>query len=351
MFPDTTLRDELYLLLIVLGASFLMISVAFAIYTLFLRVLNARKARFWDRLEMIWEPLLLEVLVQREPPQALWRCVEESEKLHFVDFVLRFARKLRGTEYESLCRLVQPFLAGLIEHLDKGDLYQRSRAVYTLGALAFRQYTQEILRALGDPAPLVVMVALRSLARRENFEFAPYVLEKIGRFGSWNIRFLASMIAEVGYEIAPLLRSRLMDLSEPKYVRIVCTEALLQLNDLGAGDLAETIIRTEEDPELLAANLRLLKRVGRTHALSSVRRLTHSPHMIVRTHALSVLGSIGSPEDSECLKSNLKYPSPWVVLHAARALKALGQLEILEQFSTTGHPRSSAALEVLGGVV
>jgi hypothetical protein len=72
--------------------------------------------------------------------------------------------------------------------------------------LGLPRYASTVVAALDDPSPLVAMVAARSLAQEESTEYAHAVLKRLHRFGGWNRRFLASMLASMGPRVADTLR-------------------------------------------------------------------------------------------------------------------------------------------------
>ncbi|HPO10014.1 MAG TPA: hypothetical protein PLZ55_15170, partial [bacterium] len=156
------------LFLLSLAIVFLLIcSVIFAAYSILLRIRNNRKAAHWARLETAWEQAILEVLSGEKEPLDLQQRVGRKDTLYFVDFVMRYARRLRGQEREILTELVRPFLSRITERTVGGDAERRARAVQTISTLGFEEYTDRIIAALDDPSPLVAMIAARALARKE----------------------------------------------------------------------------------------------------------------------------------------------------------------------------------------
>ena len=137
--------------------------------------------------------------------------VAPTEQLRFLSFLLRFARRLTGTERKRVDELATPYLDRLLPQLTARQPERRARAIQTLATLGQRRYHAQIERSLADPSPLVSMVAARSLARRESPDFAVSILAHLHRFGHWRPSFLASMLASVGPAVAPALRKVLAD--------------------------------------------------------------------------------------------------------------------------------------------
>lgn len=340
------LEGSLLLLFFVIAAAVLVV-MGFALAAVVFRIRNERKARRWARLEAKWEPVIVPVLSGVEPSTRLIERVAPGEELHFVDFVYRYARRLRGRERIVLAELALPYLPPIARRVHKGDPEQRARAVQTLSVLGLPRYAETVVGALDDPSPLVAMIAARTLARAEYVEHAGEVLARLHRFEAWSPKFLASMLAGMGAAVSPTLRVTLADGGVRAEIRAVAADALRKLNDLGAADVAARILATERHPELLAATLRLLRRVGRPEHVPLVRALVDSADFVVRAQAISALGRLGRPEDLAPLRQAFEDSSPWVALHAARGLRHLDRGATLRAIARSDHPRASFARQIL----
>ncbi|MBI2191095.1 MAG: HEAT repeat domain-containing protein [Planctomycetes bacterium] len=339
---------ERVMLLLVLGIALLLaFSAFFAVSTVVLRIRNDLKRKRWAKREARWQPILLDVLAGEREPDALWACVGAGDHLYFIDYLMRYARRLRGEERMVLSRLAGPYLKDVAKRLRRGDVEQRARAAETLGTLDLQTYAAEVVGALKDPSPLVAMVAARALARREHPQFVVAVLDQLHRFDNWSTSFLASMLAAVGPDASPHLRGMLPDRGVPVRVRVVAAETLARLHDVGAADGAARLLAEEGDRDLLAAALRLLGQVGRPVHVPPVRVLCASPDFVVRSCAVEILGQLGTPEDASLLGAAMDDPSLWVARHAARALQKIGGDGALEALAASNHPRAALAREVL----
>ncbi|MFH1740474.1 MAG: HEAT repeat domain-containing protein [bacterium] len=346
-FFELIFRERILFSLAILIAILFLFTVVFGVYAVFLRIANERKRAHWEQLETAWEQEVLEVLAGEHRPDQLWRRVNKKDALYFVDFLLRYAQRLRGQERDILTELARPYLRQIARRMKEGDATQRARAAQTLSALGLFDYALELIAALDDPSPLVAMIAARALARKEHPQFAVPVLDRLHRFRSWSRNYLASMLAAVGSEITPALRNALADPNRSARTRSVSAEALLELNDFAAADTAARILETETDRDLLASCLRLLAQVGRIEHLSSVRRLCGSSDFVVRAHAVRALGSLGGAEDYDNVLQAFEDPSQWVAIHAAWALKDVGGLDDLKEIAGSDHPRADLARQVL----
>lgn len=342
-------QGDQVLFLVTVAILVLMVVVAvFAGVTLVLRLRNDWKARRWARLEERWGPLILEVLDGTRKPADLWERVQVRDSLYFVNFLLRYARRLRGGEERKIRELARPFLPRVVLLVTRGTPERRARAIQTLAVLGLPEFDEGVLRGLDDPSPMVAMVAARGLAEPEHPEYLPEILERIDRFRVWNPRLVASMLASVGPEAAPALRETLEDRSRGSRVRVICARALAALNDAASADAAANLLAVEEDRNLVVACLEILETVGTEEHLPGVRRLTEHPDAPIRLAAVKALGSLGESEDVERLVRALSEdPSPWVALHSARGLARLGAHEHLRKLVPEDHPRSELALEVL----
>lgn len=335
------------LLLSSLIALLVFFSFLFALSAVLLRLANIRKAARWARLETAWESLLLDVLAGAKTPEALLERVAGGDQLFFVDFLLRYARRLQGEERKILSSLARPFLPRVATHLKRGDPEHRACAILTLSALGLPDYSKEVLSALDDPSPLVAMVAARAMARREHPQYAGAVIEHVPRFENWSTHYLASMLAGVGPPVAAPLRLILLDASRPLVGRVVAAEALRKLHDLEAAETAVKVLETETDHDMVAATLRLLCMVGRPEHVGAIRAKCESTDSVIRIHAIDALGHLGTAEDVTRLKQALDDPSPWVAAHAAWGLNKLGSARLLQDIAASDHPRANLARQVL----
>lgn len=339
-------ESALWLLAAVVGALIGM-AIIFAVYALLLRVRSVRRERLWEHLTSLWEEPVLLALADPDEAARVHELIGPARGLYFVRFALEYARRVKGEEHAVLHALAEPYLPPIAERATSPDVETRTRAIQTLGTLGLPRYASVVVKALDDLSPLVAMVAARALARRGHPEYAPDVLRHLHRFDAWSRSFLASMLASVGPEAAPALRTSLGDTHEAPWVRAVAAEALAMLKDLESGDLAARLVANEDDRELVAAALRLLSDVGRPEHVDVVRALCASPDNVIRAEALTVLGIVGEEDDIPRLVGAMSDPSPWVAIQAARSLRAAGGTAVLRDLGDSDHPRAALAQQVL----
>jgi HEAT repeat protein len=334
-------------ILLVTIAALVVLAFAFGAYTIYLRIRTDRRERRWRVLTAKWEEPILLAVEDPDQVQVLHDLVAPSERLHFVRFILEYSRRVRGEERQILRELAAPYLAPIADRLDSPFSEIRTRAVQTLGTLGLPRYAPRLIDALDDPSPLVAMVAAWSLCLEQNPEYAPAVLRHVERFQFWSRTFVASLLASLGPGAAPVLRTTLRDGRTPPWVRAATAEALRTLDDFDAGDAAAEVVAREHDPELVAAAMRLLTRVGRPEHAEIIRARCASPDYSLRASAIAALGVLGSGDDHPRLLGAMSDPSPWVAIQAARGLVAAGGTALLEDLRDSDHPRSLLAAQVL----
>jgi HEAT repeat protein len=273
--------------------------------------------------------------------------VAPEDVLYFVGYLLRFARRLKGEERESLKALAAPFLSRIAEKTSRGSDEARARAVRTLGSLGLPEHGEAVKKGLRDPSPLVAMIAAESLARADHPESAEDILQHLPRFQEWAPAYLAELMAGVGVGAGPLLQALLEDPAGPPWVRAVCADALASLAFAPAAAVAAEVAAVEDEPVLLVSCLRLLSRVGHTEHRPAVERLLTFGDVGVRSQAVATLAHVGTREDAVLMEGALADPSPWVALEGARGLRDLAGPEALIPHAETGRPWALVAGQVL----
>ncbi|MGE0441952.1 MAG: HEAT repeat domain-containing protein [Gemmatimonadales bacterium] len=312
-----------------------------------LRMKNALVAARWERSAVEWEPLVLEVLAGELPPESLLARVTPRDAEFFLDYLARFGRHLKGVELDRIEALARPFLGEILADLRAASAETRARALHLLGVLGGAANARHLLRALDDPAPLVGLTAARALTRHLEPSHVEAVVANLHRFRHWRPAFLSAMLAALGADAAPVLRWALGDRNVPAGVRAVVADALAQLADAAASDVAAAIADRESDPELLAACLRLLARAGHGDHLPPVRRLANSPQPIIRIAAYRALAVLAEAADAPLLERGLADSSIWVAEHAARGLAASPWRERLRGLDSADPARLALAREAL----
>jgi len=323
--------------------------VVFSAITLVVRVRTTRRARHWSMLEDRWEPAVLEALDGARTPASVRSLVRERDALLFVEYVSRFARRVRGMERDRLAEMVAPWLPRLAQRLTHRDEATRARAVQTISLLADGGFAGRLVRALDDRSQLVAMAAARALARPERAEFAPQLLRRLPRFAQWRPSFVSAMLTEMGPDAVPELLAAFADPEQLAEVRAILADALNALNVLEAADIAAGLLGPQRNRDLVAAALRLLRNLGggRHEHVAAVRALLTSQDDMVRSGAIAAFGALASRAELELLVPALEDPSHSAALEAARALRSLRNGAELRALAERDHPHAIIAAEVL----
>jgi HEAT repeat protein len=322
-------------------------AVAFTLAAAYLRAANIRNEKRWIRLEGVWEPMILSVLTGEAAEGELLARVHPRDARRFVEFLLRYARQLKGVERDTVLSLAAPYLERIAGDLRHRRPEIRARTLQTLGELSVAEYSESFLRALEDQSPLVAMTAAQALARHYDPAYAEKLLRVLDRFQHWSIGYLAAMLANMGPESAPVLRAALADPSRPPQIRAVVARTLTSLRDVGSADIASQVLRSKDHIDVVIPVLGLIEKVGGRDQLPVVRRLLRSPDHAVRARAVSTLARIGTPEDGAHIRAALEDESNWVVLHAVRGLKETGETDLLTEVAASESPGAIAAQEML----
>jgi hypothetical protein len=159
LFGTRTVSESALISLIFAIGTLFVVTAAFSIYAIVLRLGHQLRDRRWVRLTARWQEPVLNALLDRERSPAVHDVVEAKYELHFVQFVLEYIRRVRGEERQTLRDLALPYLGGIAELTQHRRSEIRTRAVQTLGTLGLPKYSDEVVKGLDDPSPLVSMVA------------------------------------------------------------------------------------------------------------------------------------------------------------------------------------------------
>ena len=116
-------------------AVLLAITLVFSVYALLLRVRNGQRERLTEMLKSRWEGPVLAAIVDPTRVDEVHEVVPEKYRLHFVNFILEYTRRVRGEERQTLRLLASPYLDLIVGRMKHRDAGRRARAVQTLGTL------------------------------------------------------------------------------------------------------------------------------------------------------------------------------------------------------------------------
>ena len=316
-------------------------ALGFVLASLFLRWRNNRVARRWAGLEARWDPVMLDVLAGAAPAAALHALVRPPDHRWFVEFLLRYGRRIRGHERDVLSQLAAPYLYAVSGDLRHRSVERRAQAVQAIGQLGRAAYRAELVTALEDPAPIVVVIAAVALSREYRADDVRQVIKSVNRLELLTNRLLVSVLRRLGSESAWAFREVLGDSTQSAKLRTVAAKVLAHFNDQESGPFAVEAVDQTDDLDLRVAALQILERIGVAEHLPVVRRLAQDPAPAVRGAAIRILARVGEEQDLQRLVTALDDPVSWVAIHAAEGLRQSGRTDLLEQVAAAHRRRSS----------
>ena len=317
-----------------------------ALSVLVLRFRNTRKSARLAAIEARWEPEIIAAIGSGGGSAPM--DVPPEHARHFLTIIGRFATRLRGPDRDAATALALPYVDILIEETTSRSSARRSVALSLLGIVAYEEHEGTFLAALDDPSEHVSLVAAAALCRSGDPRNLAEVLERLPRYLARSRALLASVLALGGTHAAPTLRSYVADETRPSSARAVAVRALRILRDPLAAQAASGLLESE-DPELLAASLRLINMMGTDQLAPYVRPLLTHPAPFVRAEAAAVIGAIGDHRDIEAVAALLHDDAPWAAIRSAHALVMLGASDRLYVVATEeGLPGESAREALMG---
>lgn len=297
-----------------------------------------------------WQQTLVDVLAGDTPPKLLSDRVSPSQRNQFLSFLVAYATTVRGRALKRIREVARPLLPTAEKNLRAGSRMVRAQAVRRIGLLGGPERAGVLDEALDDNSEFVALIAFRHLAEWVDPEDAPRLLNAVPHLSRSDRVQLVSALVEVGEEAAPFFRTELCNEERSVFERVVCAETLRWLGDGDAAPVAADLLiaPADSDPELTAALLRLLRRVGSPRHAEVVRPHCRADVPFVRIQATRALGQLGEDRDASLLADRVQNdPSRWVALSAAQSLAELGRTDQLRHLSESGSDRASIAADLL----
>jgi len=328
----------------------LCISAIFILVTLLLRLKNYLKAQKWSNFEEKWHDDLLDILAGDKSPDVLMKKVGEDQKLYFLDYLFKFALRIKGQELNILSDIAKNYHSTLIKRLDKGDTTQKIRAIITLDKLEIKNLEDKYLQLLHDKSPMVSLYAARVLIRQAESNLEEYlkqIIQILPRYEDWSYRLISQILTRAGSEQAGFFREKFLDQETNPKTRVIIGQTLINLKDVRAADSAEQVLRKNPSRQLTLTCLEIISKIGLPKHREIVRQLARSSDPGIKAQAIEALGTIGEKEDIETIKKEFIDQSNWVAMHSARALKDMKAEETLEELSQLDNYKANMALQVL----
>lgn len=344
---DTLLHPDLALLGL-LASAVSWITAALFLIALFLHLHHRTRTRRRRALDARWEPVLHGLMAGDLDAATFWRQVGPRETAFLLDFLLRYAFAVQGEARSRLNDLARPFLKDAVRELRRRTPERRAHAVHTLGTFGMPRHAAHLIAALSDPSDFVALTAARALATSPNPEHAEVVLDALDRFRVFGPHLIASLLADVGTALVPMLVALFADATRPLHTRLAAADALRWIGSPDAADPARALLLVEHDREVRAACLRLLRAVGTDEHAAAARAFATDADPVVRMHAVTALARLGTRADAGYLEHALADTSGWVALRAARGLRELRARDVLERVAADGtHAGSAIARQTL----
>lgn len=334
--------------LLIVIVALAVLNAVFVGLVILLRVVNGRRDKLLEARRSTWYPRLITLISDGSNLEDLRRQIDPGERRDVIVIAWNLSRRLRGVDRDRLRGFAAPLLDEITPDLEARSAETRARYLQMVSCLGGDEYEPAIAASLDDPSQLVSLVAARALCQPNGAEWIAEVLVRLHRYASWSHALTSSMLANVGMDAAPQMRAFAADERHPARDRAAVIRALELLRDAEAADIAAAQL-TDDDPDLIAACLRLLAVVGRSEHAVAVRPFLADERFFVRAAAITVLGKLGGASDAGMIAALDHGGSPWVAIRSAYALADLHATDELASMVAEGGLAADAAIETLYG--
>lgn len=269
-----------------------------------------------------WYAYLAGNLVDASPPRPL--AFSRRQLPSFVMAWNRFMEDITGETEANLIELGYRMKLHIWaqKKLRSGSLFERGLAMLTLGNLGDRSQWSEISRIAQFDDSVLGYLACRALVRIDTHQAAPLVIPVLIHRSTWPAEWRAMLLKEIGAEaIEPFLSAEIEKVSAEILPGVLDFISLIPESQATA--VISRFLTPDQDPEVLAAALRALKRSGGQKLLPRVKELLRHPYWPVRVQAVAVLGNLAQRDDVSLLLGMLSDENWWVRFRAAEGLVKL----------------------------
>jgi HEAT repeat protein len=316
-------------------------------YTLELRLRRRLRERRRASVVAHWRSIIADVVTGSAVPTA--RALRREERSEFLRLWVYTRSMVEGAAADRLIALARSVGLPELARAQARDSHFGSKvlALQAQGYLRDADAAAELARATDDPNALVSIIAAEALAAVDATRAIDRLIPKIASRRDWPRTHVFKLLQRAGSAL----------IGEPLYRCIrAASDAdaayLLQFAEIAEFDvrdaLAVDLLRTRNDPEVLAASLKVA--TGHT-AVPRMDELLAHPAWYVRMQAATLLGRMGRAEDAGRLEKLLGDEEWWVRFRAAKALVRLPGVGArnLEQIRTRLIDRY--ARDILGQVI
>lgn len=275
------------------------LSLAFLISIIALRLQYQRRLAFENRLRNEWEPLVIEYLSDEVTESRIVAAVGKGqhEKDVFARLVSEYLANLRGEEHEKLAALVGP--TGLTRHeldaLSKGAPWRAAVAALRLGLMGDRRAIPALRVGLGNNSPIVQVACADALAALEDTDSLEQVVTTLITQTEWNRLKTAEILVAFAKKEPGRILPFVFDASVPATRRALLIEALGEVNYREAETELVDFARGTAEPELVTAVIKYLGLVTALDSIDFLLKATDDTDWLIRSQAAKSLGSIADP--------------------------------------------------------
>lgn len=304
---------------LVTGVVALILTAAFILLAVGVRLRVAGRAKAVARIEALWTPVL--VAAVRGVPDAL-PSLRRSHEVAIVTLWNRFTDTLTGAAREHLVELARRCGIGdaALRRVRRGSGQSRLLAATTLGRLGDERAAPALHDLMRSRALVVRAEAARALVRISPLEGTDTVAALVA---GWDDCHAATAVAIL--EDAPPLRAaealgRELQATDDIECQLRLVDILGSVKGwIGLGPVRDLLGSTAE-PELIARCLQVLRQHRQPDDAPLVRRFLHHDAPFVRVQAVAALGRIRAPGDEWRVLAALDDREWWVRYRAAHAL-------------------------------
>lgn len=241
-----------------------------------------------------------------------------------LQVALDMLRALRGQDANRIIDILALWrmserLESVVEHSGKG---RRIQALTLLGYIQDDNALDIMLASAEDTDIYVQMAALRGLAKRDEIEHLPFIVDCLSKASNTNTFLLADVLKHFGKPATPYLL-QLANLDAEVEIRLA---AIMAVGFIGALDSVDglIILTKDESLDVRAKAIAALGRIGDRRAAEAILANIESEDDAVRIQVIRALGRIREISAMPKLHQALSDDNWWIRYRAAEALFQFG---------------------------
>jgi hypothetical protein len=268
-----------------------------------------------------WRPILLENLYK--VPKSL-EPVPAKYNIAFLILWNNLQDVLKGKEKEHLNQLARSLKMDQValKLIKSRKMVNQILGILVLGNLVEKNAFDKLKNISEKNNITLSMTALHSMAKINPEKTINPLLSFIKERSEWPSYKVVMILDEIGPSVfsKPLadLIKRTKSKEQPPLIR------LMKFADPEiAKELAEELLDSAFDPEVISASLEILEKFGDPRNIKTIEKHVNSDLSFLRMRAVKALASLGSIEILPILEKSLTDPDWWVRYRTAEALVSL----------------------------